>query len=321
VQHLEDIALTGVTERDVDLLLVEEVISSPGFVSWLLGQIGLDPSGTLSDIKHSVNTTNGESDIELDIRYGANLVKVLLEDKIDAPLQSCQAERYTDRAATYVKGKAYSMAVTLLVAPSDYAGGQDNLAGFDKRISYESVIEWFSNNEELGNRRLYKRSLLTSAIERGGSPWQLVPNEKTTAFWRDYWTIAERFANDLRMPKPTKKPATSSFIFFKPPGLALNVKLIHKVPYGKVDLQFAAMADHLDKLENDYGTKMDPDMTIVKASRSGAIRINVPELNLQSRPSESDVRYGVDAALRLLKLYRDGQKRKEQPNKSLQLTP
>lgn len=302
---MENIALTGVTERDVDLLLVEEFMASPKFLSWFLCQLGLDAGGILSGISHSVNTANGESDVEVDIQYEGMLVKVLIENKIDAPLQPRQAERYADRAAQYVKDRTCLKAITVLAAPADYSGGNAETAGFDKRISYERFVEWFTNAEELGNRRIYKKALLTSAIERGSSGWTLVPNEKTTSFWQSYWSMAERFAKDLRMPRPTKKPATSSFIFFQPIGLDPNVRLIHKVPYGKVDLQFAGLGDQLETIENEYRTKLDHDMTIVKASKSGAIRIDVPELNIQDKLSESRARKGLEAALRLLRLYRE----------------
>jgi hypothetical protein len=305
---MENITLTGVTERDIDLLLVEEFMASPKFLSWFLYQLGLDAGGTLSGISHSVNTANGESDVEVDVLYAGGLVKVLIENKVDAPLQPRQAERYADRADQYLKDRTCSKAITVLAAPADYSGGNSDTAGFDKRISYESVVQWFTEAEELGNRRIYKQSLLTSAIERGSSGWTLVPNEKTTSFWQSYWSTAERFAKDLRMPKPTKKPATSSFIFFQPIGLDPNVKLIHKVPYGKVDLQFAALGDQLEAIENKYRAKLDHDMTIVKASKSGAIRINVPELNLQNKFSESRARKGLEAALRLLRLYRENRR-------------
>jgi hypothetical protein len=300
---MDNILLSGVNERDIDLLLVEELMSSPNFLSWFLNQIGLDSNGGLSHINHSVNTTNGESDVEVDVHYGDELVRVLIENKIDAPLQPRQAERYSDRAAHYIKERMCSRSLTVLVAPSDYYGNNIETAGFDRRLSYESIVQWFTDSEEVGNRRVYKLSLLSSAIERGGSGWTLIPNEKTTIFWQNYWFTASRFAKELRMPKPTKKPATSSFIFFQPIGLGANVKLIHKVPYGKVDLQFAGLGNQLGIIENEYRSILEHDMMIVKASKSGSIRINVPEINFQDKFSEAKVKKGLDAALRLLKLY------------------
>jgi hypothetical protein len=306
---MEIMPLTGVCERDIDLLLIEELMASPNFLSWFLDRIGLQGAAGLIAIHHSVNAANGESDIEIDLEYQGGKAKVLVENKIDAPLQPRQSERYADRAAHYADDKKFKKVISVLTAPDDYAGGSSNSLGFHKRISYESILQWFSNATELGSRRDYKMSLLTSAIERGSSGWTLVPDERATTFWTEYWLLAERYAKDLRMPKPSKKPATSSFIFFQPIGLDPTVKLIHKVPYGKVDLQFAGMGDCLEELERKYKESLTQEMIVVKASKSGAIRIKVPELNLQGRFSETKARKGLEAAQLLLKLYKENRKR------------
>jgi hypothetical protein len=132
-----------------------------------------------------------------------------------------------------------------------------------------------------------------------------VPNATTTKYWQGYWEVARSYAKELRMPKPGTKPATSNFVFFQPVGLRADVRLVHKLPYGKVDLQFAGMGDRLDKLEEMYGTKLQAGMTIVKAAKSAAIRIAVPEIDLQAPLSHKQVKSGLDAAATLLRFYNE----------------
>jgi hypothetical protein len=196
----------------------------------------------------------------------------------------------------------------VLIAPEDYGNGSTDTQGFYKRISYDAIREWFSSADQMGNRRHYKLSLLKSAIDRGETGWTLIPNNNVTLFWQNYWLVAEKNAKELRMPKPADKPATSSFIYFQPTGLGKNVILIHKVQFGKVDLQFAGMGEQLDAIEKSYNGEIDNDMIITKASKSGVIRIKVPELNLQEPLSEIEVKVCLDAALRLLRVYKKHKK-------------
>ena len=61
-----DIQISGVCERDIDLLLLEELSSSREFLDWFILQI--EDSRIvekLKSVKRSVTTTSGESDIEI----------------------------------------------------------------------------------------------------------------------------------------------------------------------------------------------------------------------------------------------------------------
>ena len=45
MSEIGTIAIAGVSERDIDLLLLEEFIASPDFASWFVAQIGFEVSG------------------------------------------------------------------------------------------------------------------------------------------------------------------------------------------------------------------------------------------------------------------------------------
>jgi hypothetical protein len=61
--------IRGVNERDIDVLLLEEFVSSPTFLRRFLDKIDVDASWVLLCAARSVNTSNGESDLELRIVF------------------------------------------------------------------------------------------------------------------------------------------------------------------------------------------------------------------------------------------------------------
>src|ERR1700694_4959850 len=92
-----DPCLTFVTERDIDLLLVEELNCSPEFTRWFWSKITQKPA-TLQTceikVAHSVSTLGegaGESDITVDItdmeQGRRTRTQFLIENKIDARFQ------------------------------------------------------------------------------------------------------------------------------------------------------------------------------------------------------------------------------------------
>jgi len=301
-----ELRVSGIREQDVDLLLWEELVASPEFLAWFLASAGIGDAGDLIAVARSVSSATGESDLELDLHLhcGSAILKVLIENKVDAPLQPRQAERYAERAAAYVKQGKCSSAATVIVAPLAYFGESEDCLGFDGRVTYESVLTWFEDSAILGARGGCKVALLREAIDNG--KWTLVPDKVATEFWRLYWEQAAAIAPHLRVPEPKDRPAASFFIFFSPFGLASDVSLLHKLPYGNVDLQFARKGDRVGEIERQYRPYLEPDMRVDQASRSAVIRIAVPKIDMGAPfpTSEAAVRAGIEAAARLLSMYK-----------------
>lgn len=296
---MSDIELRGITERDIDLLLLEELVASREFSEWFGAQAGIDASHHLAGVSRSVIASSGESDLEVTYRRDNALTRLLVENKIDAAFQNRQAERYRERAEKYVLRGDCKRAVTMVIAPESYAR---TIGGFDKAVTYEDVRMWFANAATGDARWTYKLKLIDAAIQRGEGGWKLVPDEATTAFWLAYWALAVEVAPDLRMPKPGKKPATSSFLRFRPTGLPKGVSLIHKVPYGNVDLQSAGQAGRIDAFVAQYEPRLERGMSIARANKSLVVRIAVPPVSLESRFAEvrPELLVGLKAAVQLL---------------------
>lgn len=300
---LPSIQLCGVSERDVDLLLVEELSASSGFRAWFSEQIGLTQSD-LTEVARSVVSSTGESDLELTFQSAEGTTKVLVENKIDAMLQPRQPERYVERGETYVGSRRCDRFMTVLVAPEAYGAAR---SGFGARVSYEQLREWFQEQLKSDSRAPYKLALLDQALERAASGWTLIPDAAATSFWQSYWRVASEIAPELHMPAPGSKPATSGFIRFRPAHLPSGVKLLHKVPHGNVDLQFSGMATRAGEFARAHAGKLTAGMRLEVAGKSLVVRIAVPVVALEA-PFESSaaaVREALSAAQRLLCWYEE----------------
>ena len=146
----------------------------------------------------------------------------------------------------------------------------------------------------------------------------MIPDSVATAFWHGYWKQACAEAPALQMPQPGQKPATSSFIGFKQHGFPKGIALLHKVPYGNVDLQFSGQAECIDEFRATYEGTLEEGMTIAPANKSVVVRIVVARIALESEfPAvEGQIRVALQAALRLLSWYKR-HVAKPPPNKAL----
>jgi hypothetical protein len=86
--------IEAIIERDIDLLLLEEMHASRDFVDWLISRT-FDSNERCSEFisaRHSVSNEGGESDLILVFRdMSGGTCGLLLEDKLNAPPQPDQA--------------------------------------------------------------------------------------------------------------------------------------------------------------------------------------------------------------------------------------
>jgi hypothetical protein len=319
------IEIAGVSERDMDLLLLEEFQSSQGFQQWFIRQVlGKDARlGELISAQRSITQSIGESDLEIAFADpSGGQVRFLIENKVNAGFQPEQAKGYRKRGDSYVTQKHSASCHTVIVAPARYFGEGESTKGFDKKITYEAVRDWFAGAAELGERRKYKLALLQSAIDKGTVGYQPVEDRPVTEFWRAYWLFAREHAPELEMSEPSQsKPSGSSFVYFRPHTLQRGVEICHKLTKGYVDLQINHLGKRLNELHHSLSTHLRNDVTLKQAGQSAAIRIDVPVLDL-SRPFAEQVpqvQVGLTAALDHLHWFLE--KQPFMPNYVLQPTP
>jgi hypothetical protein len=152
---MSKVRITGVCEQDIDLLLLEEFVSSPAFLAWFLKEIQLPDNAMLTEGARSVSTATGESDLELTFESALGVIKVLIENKVGAVLQHMQAERYRERAENNKRNQSCCLATTVIFAPQAYFGQTQDKLGFDHLVTYEMVLDWYLGSEDLGVRGHY----------------------------------------------------------------------------------------------------------------------------------------------------------------------
>ena len=297
--------LAVVTERDMDLLILEELHVSESFSTWFAQETFGKQVGPvrLRDAWHSISDPSlGESDLlVLYTSADDSVLAVLVENKVDAPPQPNQARRYAERGRVGVERGDWHRFTTAIVAPNRYLARGGDVAEFAARVSYESISDWLGRNLPDRARAGYKANLLRMAIEqsrRGPTPRV---DERVTTFYRQYWECARREFPELAMKEPVEKTANSNWVGFHPKDLGRNRQIYHKMDIGRVDLEISGAAGMVDQLRTSCASYLAPDTTIEKAGKSAAVRIPVPVLDTLA-PFEEQMdkaRAGMRAAYRL----------------------
>lgn len=302
----ETAILEAVTERDIDLLLLEEIHASEFFRKWLASTIvGADAAGfSFVNAWHSIlDPSLGESDM-LVIFSNRALGKeaILLENKIDAPAQPDQAKRYTERGKLGVQRGAWCAFKTAILAPDRYLSRSADVGTYDSMVSYEAIRDWFQSNCLESERSAYRARVIQLAIDQNKRGYNPRIDERVSKFFFAYWELASREFPELAMEKPGDKPAGSNWIGFHPKGSGKRRWIWHKMDVGHVDLELKGAAGKLDEFRDKYSQLFPHDTDIVKAGKSAAVRIRVPILNILGDFDEQidKARGGMRAAYRLL---------------------
>jgi hypothetical protein len=216
--------LTHATERDIDLLLVEELYASPTFVRWTAARAGIRDAVETSTVLHSKRRTRSrrEIDIFVDLRLGDNRrCALLIENKLDASEQPDQAESY--REELHRIGDDFPSAAMIIVCPEAYASAHRDFTGkFDAVITYEELRSYFDLaakklTGECAARARFRRDILDQAINKHRRGYTPIPNEIVGDFNARYVALLASIGPMIRPGKSMLKPAnpdeSTSMIF------------------------------------------------------------------------------------------------------------
>lgn len=223
----------AIQERDIDLILLEELTTDNTFCEWLINEMDFPKLTENKGVWRSITDYGlGETDILFSYTSKDKKIYILIENKLDASFQDKQNERYLKRAEKYIENGKCDLAFVILIAPKLYC---ENQSEFENFITYEQIA---SRLEFTGTKRnLFKSELLKIASEklrRGYKPVNSLPVQN---FWHSYWKFKEENYPSFRMKKPDIVPANSDWPMLYDDKLK-GIVFYHKLAQGNIDATF-----------------------------------------------------------------------------------
>lgn len=223
--------LTHATERDIDLLLVEELYSTHDFVRWMAAQVAITKPIAVWEVKHSKRRTRSRREIDIFVEIGhrdGTRSAILIENKIDATEQPDQAESYREELDVLASG--YQRAAMIIVCPEGYRSQYATFTSkFEAVVTYEVVRDWFRDAEqEAGNelvlRYRLRAELFDQAIHKHRRGYTAIPDKVVGDFNAQYVSLLEKVAPGIfpgnSMLKPANPRESTSMIFDQARSLA-----------------------------------------------------------------------------------------------------
>ena len=267
--------INKIFERDIDLLLVEELRCNKDFLSIFLQKAGWTEEYLSVETFHSVYMDYGEADVEVILSYPDGTCRALLiEDKVDATTQKRQSQRYTENAEQLLKEKSFTALKTFLVAPQKYINDHKkdhNIADFKTQITYEELIEFFEK-PLCDARALYKADLLRFAIGKQKRQNAKLVDPQITEFWRKL-RERTRYYPKLEFINKTEEKTKNDEYWASWYSPIKGATIYWKANHGYIDVQVEKCADRETEFRRRFQKKLLPGMRIEKAGGSVVFRM------------------------------------------------
>ena len=275
---------SDVTERDMDLLFLEELACSKSFLKIFLNKIHIDNADVI-EIEHSKTDIEfGESDITLIIQSENKRIALLIEDKIDAIAMPNQYSRYIIRGKFGIKNGDYSEYYVFIIAPQKYLSENSEAKKYPYQVSYEECIEYFENINA-DSRSDFKLQQIKSAINKQKTGYQVIESEHATAFWERYIEYQKNHYPQLCITNGNgKKGARMKWVYYSVP--IADIHLIHKIDSGFVDLEFSGYGEKITELTNYItsilGNISEYGLGVFRTGKSAVLRFQVPKIDFDT---------------------------------------
>lgn len=267
-------ALAVIEERDIDLLLLEELHVNPDFAAWLAQKAQIE--GLFERAWHSVSSSGlGESDLLVRYRNDLDRTILMIENKIAAAEQPDQAKRYRKRAKRLLEAGDADRTVTAMFAPAAYLASR-SAAGYDLHLSYEDISAWFRS--EPSARARWRADLLDKAAAATRRGYEMVEVPEMTARHRELFELLRDWP-ELKMNDPGPKGARSTWIVLNPASRPRGVSINLKLDLNRIDLGFKTIT--LDELKEFFAAEPLPEgayLAMRGASASVSFDVPAPDL-------------------------------------------
>lgn len=269
-----------VTEKDMDMLFLEEIVSSTDFADIFLSRISLT-GALVREVEHSKSDVEyGESDMTVIVEYKGLRHALLIEDKIDAVAMPNQCRRYFARGNAGIENGDYESFDVFIVAPEKYLRENDEAKEYPYRISYEDFVAYFEKRHDKRSR--FKLQQIMQAITNQKTGYQVKENKKVTEFWEKYIEYQKQNYPGLSLIS-TKGPKGSKATWPQYKTFIREIPIYHKSEKGVVDLNFNGASDKIMLLERmlneQLGGLEENGLMVEVTGKSAVLRIRVPEID------------------------------------------
>jgi len=295
--------IASVAERDIDLLVLEELSVNLEFQEWFVSRtFGPQSFAEFVGAWHSVTDASlGETDLQfLYLSESGQRIAVLIENKISAPPQPEQGARYRLRGEKGISDGYWEEFCTVAIAPARYLASTQHSEKYDHEISYEEILSFFYSRRSRQPRYGYKARMILEAIEQNRRGYQPEYDEDMSSFVKAYYDTYGRSYPELVMQEPKPRPAQSDWIVFNPEGYPKGIWLCHQLFPGKVKAFFDGGASKLEELTERYLSALGSDVELGTAGKSAAISISVAKINPVGSSFEEEKGH-VDEAMKALR--------------------
>jgi hypothetical protein len=296
-QRMDDelLTLSHAVERDIDLLIVEELVAGDALLDLVMQRglgLNLHSLGHRSHrVVHSRRRVHNrrEIDICIELDLGAERPAMLLiENKLDAEEQVRQSDSYADEVQHLVQSGRAAEAWSLLICPAEYARAKPGFArGFDGVVSYEEVRDGLAQRArsvtgELARRLQYRAELVGQAIDKSRRGYVAVPLPGISDFNKRYVSLLQSRYPLLR-PGPSMlkagSPGESVTMIFAPETLPRTaglpqMRIVHQLREANANINFYTWGDRF----GDFSAELAPLL------RGGAFKLQ-PTINRRKNGS------------------------------------
>lgn len=280
-------------ERDIDLLIIEEFISSKDFANIFLNAVNINDEYIIEEAIHSkMDAELGESDIVFILNINGKRHALHIEDKIDALAMPNQSRRYDERAKKDIKAGEYDEYSVLIVAPEKYLDANKEAHKYTHSVEYEQLRDYFKQKDD--ERSKYKLALIERAISEQKNGYQYEANPGMVEFCKKM--------NEYQKEKCPGLPSGSIAWWRNYPTVMDDVTIVFKANKGFCDLQFG----HTKKedLFPRVCSFLTERMNVVQAGKSASIRIEVTPIWYENKFEDklNEVNEALDAIYELFQL-------------------
>ena len=271
-----------ITERDMDMLFLEEFAGSGEFLKIFTEKAGITGAVVKSLYSSKTDIQLGESDITVVLECGEKRTALLIEDKIDAIAMKNQADRYYQRGDKGISDGEYDQFYVFIVAPQKYLDLNSEAQKYQFQIPYERILDYFKRVDD--PRAAFKIHQIIQAIEKQKHGYQVKKDNAVTEFWNRYDEYQKTNYPDLKpYYKKGDKGPNAAWPRFNTEFDGLF--MYHKTNFGYVDLTFDRCAGKIvaisEIITGHLGNYHKEGYSLHKTGKSAALRLHVPVLDMQ----------------------------------------